>query len=126
MTTYKINRGDTFELNITLYAADGVTPWDLTGAKVWSTVKTKLLDADANALSQIDSAGGSTPTGGAVTLGGVLGTIIVRHAPAMSRAVDTVNTSVFYDVQVKLADGRIFTVEWGKLEIGPDVTLSYT
>lgn len=120
---YRMSRGDTFELDISLKDADGAA-WDLTGATVRSTIKKALADTDAVALSQIDSTGASTPTGGSVTVTAATGEINLRHPPAATRALEAAATKVYYDVQVELADGRIFTVDWGTIEVIPDVTVT--
>lgn len=125
MNKPQICRGDTFELNLQVFQTDGVTPQDITGATVRSSIKRRLEDLDAAALSQVSSTGTSVPTGGACTLVDALnGKINVRHSPLATRGLDPACSALYYDVQLTLADGRVWTIEYGTLRVVPDVTIT--
>lgn len=128
MGQHKLIRGDTFELDITVYQPDGSTPFDLSGSKVWSTIKRQLSDADAQAVSRVDSVGTSIPTGGSVTISPTPtdGTVNVRHPASCTLGFDPACTSLVYDVQIKDQYDRVFTVDHGTITLEPDVTITET
>jgi len=97
---------------------------DLTGAKVWFTVKDKASDPDADALIEKKSslAGGddtqikiTNPTGGAAEI------YIVPDD------TDTMNPGIYsYDVQVTLANGKTYTIVRDRITFKEDVTKAKT
>ena len=50
MAEFTFRRGDTIKLTTQIFGADGL-PLNLTGAKVWWTLKRSYADLDANAFS---------------------------------------------------------------------------
>lgn len=120
--TLNVLRGDSIELSITLFQTDGITPFDLSGGKVWSSIKKSLSDLDAGAVSRVDSDGGSTPAGGDVTItDAVNGIVVVRHSTAATETVG-IGSKLYYDIQVKDSVGRVFTPVYGTICIVADVT----
>lgn len=115
----RITRGDTVQLDYDLVDGNGA-PIDLGafGVKVWFTVKYWLRDADSAALAQ--------PT---LENGGILprdsdasGRIRVTLESTTTQYILEGTTKLYYDLQVKDADGRISTVERGLFLVDPDVT----
>jgi hypothetical protein len=58
--TYSLYSGDVIPLTLKFYQTDGITPLNLTGIVIGTTVKTSLNASDANALYQKDTAGDTT------------------------------------------------------------------
>lgn len=119
----RVIRGDTIQIDYDLVDSAGV-PIDLSDpdVKVWFTVKYWLRDQDAYALA--------APT---LANGGIVG----RDVPTSGRVRVTVDSSVtqhiaegttklYYDLQVKDAEGRVATVERGLFLVDPDVTRAVT
>ena len=110
-------------LSVTANYEDG-TAANLTGAKMWFTVKEKAADPDSDALIEKKSAlagGGDTeikftnPTGGAAE---------VYLVPDDS---DSMNPGIYsYDVQVTLADGKTYTIVRDRITFKEDVTKAKT
>lgn len=125
MSKLQIVRGDTFEINLQVFAQDGITPQDLTGATVRSTLKRKTDDLDTLAVSQVSSTPSSVPIGGSASLSApTLGKINIKHAAIATKSLENACTRLVYDVQVTLSDGRVWTVDWGTIVVVPDVTLT--
>jgi hypothetical protein len=112
---------DNRDLMVTVTTDDG-DPEDLTDASVWFTVKQKLSDTDTDALIQKKNteAGGdptqitmTNPTGGQCE---------VHLVPADT---EDMNPGTYhYDIQVKLASGKIYTVARDRITFKEDVTRS--
>lgn len=110
-------------LSVTANYEDG-SPADLTGAKMWFTVKAKASDPDANALIEKKSslAGGSdseikftNPAGGAAEV------YIVPDD------TENINPGIYsYDVQVTLANGKTYTIVRDRITFKEDVTKART
>jgi len=110
-------------LSVTANYEDG-SPTDLTGAKMWFTVKEKASDPDVDALIEKKSslAGGSdseikftNPTGGAAEI------YIVPDD------TENVNPGIYsYDVQVTLANGKTYTIVRDRITFKEDVTKART
>jgi|SRR6478609_8294558 len=113
-----IYHGDTYEETWTLKQADGVTPYNLSGAKVWMTVKTAYSVADPGSL-QI-----SSPASGIVFTDIPNGVINMTITAAQSAAL-AVQTYV-YDIQIKDVAGKIFTLTSGTFTVNPEVTITTT
>lgn len=126
-TNLTMTRGDTLELDLTVFLGDGVTPLNLTGAKLWSTIKHDYDDADEDAVSQVSSTGGSVPVGGGVTItDAVNGLANVKHSPLATSGLDASVQKLVYDVQLKDSLGRVFTIAEGVITVKPDTTQTTT
>lgn len=114
-----INRGDTNTFQVTAIRANQVV--NLTGAKMWFTVKEHIWDQDDDAvlaLNSVDDASqivSSLPTSGQFQ---------IQLTPADTDTLD--RYAYLYDVQVKEADGTVTTVQKGKLYLNKDVTRNAT
>jgi hypothetical protein len=101
------------------YESDGSVV-NLTGAKVWFTVKDRTSDADAQAhiMKRNAAAGGSdseilitNPTGGAIE---------IYLVPADT---ENMNPGTYqYDVQVILSNGKTYTIARSQITFKEDVT----
>lgn len=117
MTDFNIvcKRGDTIDLEV-IATRDGA-PLDLTGTSIWFTAKRKLKDADENAIAQKTLGAGITVTDAEA------GEALVTLDPADTAAL-TKETTLYCDVQVVEASGRVTTVASGTLTIELDVTVA--
>jgi len=109
----QIYRGDTAEFAI--YCKRGTSRADITGGKLYFTVKSSIQDSDTSALIKKDSAGNGitiiTPT---------LGKAKLQLLPSDT---DTLSIGTYvYDVQLKTSDGEIHTLFSGGFELLADVT----
>jgi hypothetical protein len=106
--------GETYLLTMT----EDDEPLNLTDADMWMTAKRHIRDADADAIFQKTVGDGITITnaeGGLAT---------VELVPADTSELASRTVRLVYDVQVKLASGRIVTPLKGRLTVEPDVTVS--
>ncbi len=99
----------------------GFAPLDITGGKLWFTLKRTYADPDRAAVAQLSSPGGG----------------IVLTSPASGKATVTVPalvtanfpdglTRLLYDVQLLDASGNVTTTEGGAYDVSPDVTRTTT
>lgn len=125
MAKFTFKRGDTIKLTTQILGANGA-PLDLTGAKVWWTMKRSFSDLDASAIAQVTTVS-STPPGGGITVTNAAEGRIAIKCPAEATSELTAATHEFvYDIQVKDAVGDIATAETGEIKIEPDVTRATT
>ena len=97
-------------------------PLDLTGAKIYFTVKSALTDADGAAALQKNST--SNPTYFSITdaANGKFEVII----PGADVDALTANTDYYVDVQVITSGGALVTVVYDIVRFDQDVTLATT
>jgi len=103
-----IFRGDDRNYNLIFKDADGVAI-DITGWTIFVTVKEKINDSDDDAKIAIEA----TITN---AVGG-LATFSFTDVQTYE-----LNGDYYYDVQIKKADGAIFTVTSGRIKIKRDIT----
>lgn len=121
MGAFTLIRGDTLLLDVQV-KKNGV-PVDITGWKVWFTVKRNFPDADNNAVYQANSTDGS----GDVTItSSTQGKVTVRMPALKTFAFPDGMTKLIYDVQTKDASGVTATVDVGTVTVSPDVTRALT
>jgi hypothetical protein len=119
MSDNTVIRGDTTLWTIPLVDAND-DPYDLTNCAVWVTVKTTTDEGDEEALYQhilaVDGTGTAIVSEG-LSLGGDAeeGVVVQELTPAESVAFEAGN--YIYDVQVMLANGRIYTPILGASEV---------
>lgn len=116
------SRGDTLAIDLAL--TNGSAPEDLTGSKLYFTIKEDTEDADAEATVRKTS-----PSSGITIVSSTGGTAQVVIAAADTAAVfDHLPASsvafFFFDVQLKLSGGQVYTVAEGTALVYPDVTIS--
>lgn len=87
-------------------------------AKAWLTVKRHEADTDAAALFQLAITTASTASGQITDTGAgdLIGAVTFKISPTNSRLVGS--TPRHYDIQIKSANGKIFTAESGDIAAG--------
>ena len=126
----EVIRGDTTMWDIAIVGADDL-PLNLTGCSVWVTVKTSADQPDSEALYQhtltVSGAGATTHTDGlSVGTGGVTAGIVDEELTPAESALFATGDYV-YDIQVMLANGRIYTpVLGGEETVVADLTRDIT
>lgn len=122
-------RGDTLEMSVQARRVDprsgAILPYNLTGAKVWITIKRAVDDGDTAALAQVSTVS-STPVGGSVTIDPApeSGWLDIVVPPAATLALPAVEQWLVYDVQLLDQLGRVKTILKGRIQILPDVTVT--
>lgn len=122
MGDYQMYRGDTFRLQLQVVDEQG-RGVNLTGAKAWSTLKRNMTEIDGLALMQVLSTGGSP---GIVFTTPASGILTVTYPPLSTYSLPDDPVTLYYDVQVRLADGTVGTVDLGTILVTPDVTRDST
>lgn len=119
---HPMERGDTKELEYTLLDRDGI-PIDVSDpdVKIWFTIKRYLSEADSQALWQGTLASGVAAIGAPVA-GKVRVTVPASATSWFPEGIE----KLYYDLQVKEADGRLTTREKGLFRVSPDVTRATT
>lgn len=114
MSLLRITRGDNalFSMNIVNYVGDAL---DITGAEIWFTAKYGPNDADEDAVFQ------KTIGNGIDIVDAPLGEInIVLDPEDTDSLLDT--NKLRFDVQIKDASDKVYTIESGTLIVDYDVT----
>jgi hypothetical protein len=102
-------RGDSGRLDVTVTQSDG-TAYDLTGATLFLTVKNALADADSLAVIRKEVTAHDAPEAGE------------SHFEILTTDNATAGVRL-YDVQLKDADNKIFTLFGGIWKVLADVTV---
>lgn len=110
-----VKRGDTIDLEVTATRAGA--PVDLTGADIWCTGKRNLKDADADAVFQ------KKIGDGVAIVDADAGEALVTLDPADTASL-TKQTTLYCDVQLVEADGRVTTIASGTLTVELDATVA--
>ena len=111
-----ITRGDTYVETWACKQSDGVSILDLTGAKLWFTIKTASTVADGSATLQLSSPASGIVLSGTPTDGTATMTMTAVQTAALTPQ------SYVYDIQVKLSSGTIWTLASGTLTVNSDIT----
>jgi hypothetical protein len=101
-------RGDSGRLDVSVKDADG-TAYNLTGATLFLTVKNALTDADSAAVIRKEVTSHSNAAGG------------ISHFDLLTTDNATAGTR-YYDVQIKGADNKVYTLFGGLWKVLSDVT----
>lgn len=121
MPRFTFFRGDTIKLTSQIFDSSKV-PFNLTGAKVWFTLKRNFSDTDLNAVAQITTTT-SFPPGGIVTITDAInGKIAIKCPPTATLGLIDQTPELIYDIQIMDALGDIMTPETGIIAFTPDVT----
>jgi len=117
-----MKRGNNKRFNITIQDESGV-PIDLTGAKLWFTVKRAVSDADGSALFQLTN----DVNGGITVVNAEAGIAVALVQPSHTTSLPSAKTSqLFYDWKLKTASGELTTRETGTILVTPAITLAST
>jgi hypothetical protein len=114
MANFTFTRGDTVVLSGSV--TFGGDPYNLAGATIWCTAKSRFTDADEDAIFQ------KTIGSGIVIVNAAAGLYTITIDPADTVDLAKVKNILVYDVQLKDADNKVFTIASGNLIINPDVT----
>ena len=102
-------RGDTKTLNLT-FKDDTGTPVNLTGSKVYLTVKKSVNDSDDDALIKKDVTGHTNATAGETQI-------------TLSATDTNIEEGLYvWDIQIKYSDNSINSTMKGDFEVVSDVT----
>jgi len=106
---YTVYRGDTFSTQLVFTDTDDV-PIDITGWTIFFTIKKNRTDTDAQAIISKTITSIPNPTLGIYTL-------VVTAAE-----LNSLLGVYYYDFQIKLLDGKIYTLTSGTFTLEIDVT----
>lgn len=114
---HRISRGESIEIEYELVDVNGA-PVDLnvSGSKIWFTVKDYLEKADSQALWQGTLGSGIVQT--------TIGRATVLVAAAATQYLPDGVVKVYYSLRFRDFAGRVATLEKGIFDIEPDVTRS--
>jgi hypothetical protein len=114
-----IVRGDVFSLRRTV----NKIPSARTVAEAWLTVKAAIADADGSATFQKIITTGDVQGTGQIEDDGADGSAVLRFdLTAANTAAMTAGTEYFYDLQLRLDNNNILTLESGKTSATSQVT----
>lgn len=108
-TNLTLIRGDFTRYVLTVTRSG--SPYDITGSTVFFTMKDNVDRPDSEAAAKKTITSHFNPSGG------------ISHIDL--DAADTYNLRIqhyYYDVQIKLTDGKIYTVVKGRITVQADVT----
>jgi hypothetical protein len=111
----------TLSLTVTDKAGAAV---DLTGSKLWFTVKTKTSDADTESVIQKRNTAAGGGNDEIEILDGPAGSAAIYMVPSDTDGVDP--GIYVFDVQTTLSDGKTYTVLRGRISFREDVTKALT
>jgi len=108
-------RGDTFTRTIQFKDGNGAA-YDITLWTIWFTIKRDTADSDSDAIIQKKITAHSDPTNGTSTIS------------LTAAETDVIDPGTYrYDIQVKKADGTIYSViPTASITFTPDTTRSVT
>lgn len=116
MPDFQITKGDTPTFNVAV--TQGGSVFSLVGCSMWFTAKYAYRDLDAAAVFQKTIGAGITVTNAA------LGLATVTLAAIDTSPLAAVKVLLVWDLQVRTAGGKTYTVSSGNLIVFPDVTLA--
>lgn len=141
MALNQVTRGDTKKWSIAVVDDNG-NPFDLSGCTVWFTAKSaisnQLDDSDAVISHKLVVDGSGNPTlSNGFTIGGIhpvtgspasgAASGVLTHTLSAADSTLLAPGSYIYDLQVKTADGEVYTPILGQtLTVVEDVTRSIT
>lgn len=109
-----IIRGDDTTINVQITQTDTsgvITPFDITGSKVWFTIKKSQDDQDSAAIFQQPVTTHDNAVAG-------LTHFTITHTQSGFFALG----NYYYDIQIKLTNGTIFTIIRDNVSIVYDIT----
>lgn len=112
----KMTRGDTVELDG--HATQAGVDYPLVGKSLWFTGKKAKTDSDAAAIFQ------RTIGNGIVLTDSAKGKFRVTLVPGNTSGLSALKTLLYWDCQVKDADGKVFTLASDAVMVNADVTLA--
>jgi len=119
MSALQMYRGDYIAFRGVAIINDDLDIFDLTGSKVYFTAKNAKSDADSSAVISLDSEAGGVDIPDPLT-GEFF--VTIDHGDTSSISLSGGERVLVYDVQLKDATDRVFTLDVGTLTILEDVT----
>lgn len=116
MADFIIYRGDTPTFNVAVTWGGEVFP--LTGCSMWFTAKYAYADDDADAVFQKTIGDGITVTNAGC------GEAEITLSSSDTSSLSSSKVMLVYDLQIRNAEGKIYTVAYGNIVVLPDVTRS--
>lgn len=112
MADLTATKGDTWPITVTITDSAGAAV-DITGGKLYFTVKTKYSDADSDAVITMTQTSHDSPTNG------------ISSFDVTSTSTINVNEGTYvFDLQLKDVTGQIFTVKRGTILVNSHATIS--
>jgi hypothetical protein len=120
---FQISRGDAAFFTLTVTFAPSAPSADLNTYELWMTAKKSYTDLDAAAVFQL------TSTAGDITVDGSNHAVAHIKLPGSATAglpcLPPLNRAILvYDLQIKGADGLVYTVARGQITVVADATLN--
>lgn len=117
----EVTQGATFRKQITWFEEDGVTTIDVTGYTARMQIR-RVVDAD-DVLVTLATAENITAEGD-ITLGGVLGTILLEMSPTVTAALPATpfDRKWRYDLELAAPGGEVRRLLMGKVKVSLEVT----
>jgi hypothetical protein len=112
-----MDRGDEPTWPVVAYQSDGITPYDLTSAKLYFTAKESTAYGDSRAVFQK-----SSPSTGITVTDATAGEFTVTLASTDTNSLPPKKLRLEYDLQLITSGGTILTLTRGILIVRPDVT----
>ena len=109
--------------NYRLYRTLDIPPDNSPVSEAWWTLKERTSDPDDTAVMQIHITTSGSSIGAVIN--NLDGTVLLKFTPTPTQTTfssDTDNATYFYDIQVQLADGEIYTLEIGKVFLMDTIT----
>jgi hypothetical protein len=96
----------------------GSAPFNLTGCELWYTAKFYRPDPDLRAVWALNTAA----LGGVAIINALIGTFSVTGSPLATVGFPDGDVTLAFDIQIKDATGKVFTIEKGTQTVEADVT----
>lgn len=111
-----LHAGDSYTHSFT--ASRGGIALDLTGAKIWFTVKQHTQETDAEAKLQLTSDDAAE-----IEITSALeGIFAVKFVGEGAKTTADLEGEWIYDIQIRLSTNEIITLTYGKIEFLPNIT----
>ena len=113
-------QGNSVDINLSVFRADNGAAFDITGSKIWFTIKSAYTDPDSSALLQVTS-----DTSAISFVNPTMGTAVISLTPASTQSLPT-GVALRYDVQIKTAANKVYTITVDNVTVMPKVTDALT
>lgn len=113
-----LHAGDSYTHGFTVTRSNA--PLDLTGAKIWFTIKETSQQQDTQAKLQLSS----DDVNEIEITDAVGGKFDVKFTGSGAKSTSDLEGSWLYDLQIKLSTGEVITLVYGKIEFLRNITRS--
>ena len=111
----EIFRGRTNKINV--YVSENGAAYDLTGCSLYMTAKSEVTDADAAAIFQLGTAGGTI-----VVTSAINGQAQVVISPTHTATLPYAKKILYFDLMLKTSQGEYWTIASGTFAVKPNIT----